>query len=218
MTTINKGDFVELEYTGKTAEEGLVFDTTDEQIAKDNSLYNEDKEYGPTVICIGSRQLIPGLDEKLEGKDLEKNYKFEIGAEKAFGKKSAKLLKLVPLSVFRKQNISPIVGLQVVVDGMLGTVRTIGSRVIVDFNHPLAGKDVIYDVKVNKIITDGKEKLESLLKIELNLKNFKIELNEKKATINLQKTVPQEVCGAFVKRAKELVPELTEIEFTEEKV
>lgn len=218
MTTINKGDFVELEFTGKTAEEGLVFDTTDEQIAKDNNLYNEDKAYGPTVICIGSGQLIPGLDEQLEGKELEKNYKLEIGAEKAFGKKSAKMLKLVPLSVFRKQNISPVQGLQVVIDGMLGTVRTIGSRVIVDFNHPLAGKNVIYDVKANKIVTDKKEKLESLLKVELSLKNFKIELNEEKATIILQKKIQKEVSGAFAKRAEELIPELTEIEFTEEKV
>ena len=66
MDLIKKGDFVEIEYTGKIKESGELFDTTDEQLAKDHDLFSEKMNYGAVVIKVGLNQVIKGLDSVLE--------------------------------------------------------------------------------------------------------------------------------------------------------
>ena len=150
---IKKHDFVELEYTGKLKDSGMIFDTTDEGIAKKENIYNKNMIYGALVICVGEAQILKGLDEQLEGKEIGKQITVDISPEQGFGKKDASLLKLVPMTLFKKQDIMPMPGLQVNIDGAIGTIRTVtGGRIIVDFNHPLSGKYLIYEVKVNKKI------------------------------------------------------------------
>ena len=65
MAAIKKGDFVEVEYTGKTKTDKIVFDTTDEKTAKKSDIHSERMEYGPVVVCIGENQILGGLDEEL---------------------------------------------------------------------------------------------------------------------------------------------------------
>ena len=76
---IKKGDFIEIEYTGRLKEEGFVFDTTDEKIAKEHDLYNSKAAYGPLTICVGEHHVIHGLDEALIGKE-KGSYEFIISA------------------------------------------------------------------------------------------------------------------------------------------
>ncbi len=218
MVKIKKGDFVEVEYTGKT--EGIVFDTTDEKIAKENDFHNKDVSYGPIVICIGEKHIIPGLDKRILGKNIGE-YDFEITPEEGFGKKSAKLLRLIPITVFRKQNIQPMPGLQVNIDGLMGIVKTPGSRVIVDFNHPLAGKELEYHVKVNKLIEDLNEKIKALVKIQFGLKDedFSIIVKENTAEITLKKKdldIPEEIQKVFKEKAVELT-KIKDIKFIKAK-
>ena len=213
---IKEKDFIEIEYTGKLKEDGFIFDTTSAEIAKENNLFDEKKIYKPIVICVGEAQILQGLDKELIGKELNKSYTIELEAEKAFGKKNAKLLKLVPTNIFRKQRIEPMPGLQVNVDGMFGIIKTVtGGRTIVDFNHPLSGKDVSYDVKVNKLITDPVQKLKSFITLELGLKDLKVELKEQTATIELN--LPEQIKESFEKKLLELVPEVKKLEFSGKK-
>ena len=152
MTKISKKDFIEIEYEGKLKDEDIIFDTTDEKTAKEQGLANEKSEFGPIVICVGEGQVLAGLDKALEGKE-PGDYTVELNPEDAFGKKDAKLIKMIPHSVFRKQNIQVQPGLQVNVDGMIGLIRRVGGgRCLVDFNHPLSGKELVYKIKINKII------------------------------------------------------------------
>ena len=72
MTQLKEKDFIELEYTGKLKDDNAIFDTTDEKIAKDNDLFQENAEYKPITICIGQGQIIKGLDQSLPGKETEK--------------------------------------------------------------------------------------------------------------------------------------------------
>ncbi len=208
---IKEKDFVEIEYTGKIKELNQVFDTTDAETAKKEKIYNEKMSYGPVVVCIGEKHLLPGLDKKIIGKETGKDYEFTLKPEEAFGKKSAQLLKLVPAKVFREQKIVPIAGLEINVDGMPGIIRSVsGGRIIVDFNHPLSGKELDYKIKINKIIKDKKEKLKGLLKIELNMKEPKLEIKEGKAII---KEVPKPVQETLKKKIKNLIVEIKEVEF-----
>lgn len=209
---LKKGDFIEIEYTGRVKETGQIFDLTDGELAKRNNIYNPNATYGPIIICIGESNLVQGLDEQLEDKELNKKYELEIPAEKAFGKKNPRLLKIVSTTLFKKQKINPIPGLQVNMDGMIGTIRTVGSgRTIVDFNHPLAGHDLIYEIKINKKIEDDKTKLESFLKLNLNLKEENIELKDTTARINLN--IPKEIQEKLAEKIKKLVPNIQKVEF-----
>lgn len=209
---IKKGEFIETEYVGKIKGTNQVFDLTDEELAKKNNIYNQNATYGPIIICVGESNLVKGLDEQLENKEINKEYTLEIPAEKAFGKKNPKLLKIVSTSLFRKQKINPVPGLQVNMDGMLGTIRIAGGgRTIVDFNHPLAGHDLIYEIKINKKITDDKKKLESFLKLNLNLKEDNIELKETTAKIKLD--IPNEIQEKLAEKIKKLIPKIKKVEF-----
>jgi FKBP-type peptidyl-prolyl cis-trans isomerase SlyD len=215
MANVKKHDFVEIEYTGRIAEDNAIFDTTEEKAAKENNVYDEHSEYGSVVICVGENHLPKALEEQLIGKETGKEYRIEIAHEDAFGKKEAKLIQMIPLSKFRQQKIQPFPGLQLNIDGVFGIVRTVSSgRCLVDFNHPLAGKDLAYEVKVERIVDDDKQKLESLLKTLLRMKDAEIEMKEGIASITLKHDLPKEAQEEFRKIAERTVPSVKKLDFT----
>lgn len=219
--TANKGDFVEVEYTGKIKDPEVIFDTTDEKTAKEAGLHNPKLQYGPVIVCIGQGQLIQGLDKAAEGKELGKEYDVDISPEDAFGKKRGDLMKLVPLAQFKKQGVNPVLGMQLNIDGVVGTVRSIsGGRVIIDFNHPLAGKQLHYRFKINKKITDSKEKLMSFINLEMGIKkeNISIDMKEDSTLIKIKKNIPKDVSEHFEKKLSEAMPDLKNIRIEGEAV
>ena len=215
MTIIKKHDFVEIEYTGRIKEDGTIFDTTDEKAAKESGMYDKNADYSPIVICIGENRLLKALEEQIAGKETGKEYTFEISPENAFGKKDAKLIQLIPTSKFRQQNIQPMPGLQLNIDGIFGVVKTVsGGRCLVDFNHPLAGKDIVYNARIIRIIEDGKEKLNSLLKMNFNIKDAEIEINEGSAVIKSKHNVPKNAQEELKRIAERTIPGIKTLDFT----
>ncbi|MBI2508284.1 peptidylprolyl isomerase [Candidatus Woesearchaeota archaeon] len=211
---IKEHDFIEIEYTAIIEGTNQTFDTTDEKTAKSANIYNKNQKYKPVTICIGENQILKGLDESLKGKQL-KEYKITLQPENAFGKKNPKLLQLVSQSSFRKQNITPYPGLQINLDGIMGTVRTVTpGRVIVDFNHPLAGKAVIYKVKIIKKVTDEKEKLDSLL--SFYLKEFKAEIKQDEAVISASMNIPKELQDIIKEKIVGLMPAIKKVTIEKE--
>lgn len=214
---VQKGDFIEIEYTGRLKEGSIVFDTTSEQVAKDNDIYNKNAEYEPAIVCLGEGQIVAGLDEMLEGKEPGRHV-IELPPEKAFGKKNAKLIQMVPQKKFTDHQIKPFPGLQINIDNMMGTIKTVSSgRVLVDFNHPLSGKDVIYEIEIKRTVTDKKEQISSLLKLILGIKDAKIEMSGSKAKIEIKPKLPQQIKDALQKKIKELTGTEAEIAQAEEK-
>ena len=151
-----EGDFIEIEYTGSIKESGIVFDTTSMDLAKKSNLYEINKTYGPIIVCLGHEQLLKGLDEQIRDKELNKDYKVEVKAEKAFGKKSAQLIQMISASKFKEQKVPVAAGMQVNIDGKIGIIKSIsGGRIIIDFNHPLAGVDLAYNIKIHNYQSFG---------------------------------------------------------------
>ena len=228
MSTIKNHDFIEVEYTGRIKEDNSVFDTTSADVAKENDLYNEKSSYGPIVVCVGENHLLNGLDKKIEGKESGKEYDFELSPEEAFGKKDAKLIQLIPTNKFKQQNIHPMPGLQVNIDGLLGLIKTVsGGRTMVDFNHPLSGKDVLYKIKISRIVADDKEKLLAMLKLSFGDedKDFKVELREGTANVEFKQQmhepssaptplVPEEAKKQLNEKITKLIPSIKQIVFT----
>ncbi len=149
---MKKGTFIKLSYTAKTKVNNKIFDK------------------GEINIISGAGYVISGLDESFEKHEIGDNYSIEIPCEKAFGKRNPNLLKLIPIKEFKKQKINPVPGLVLTINDKQGLVRSVsGGRVIVDFNNPLAGKDVIYDVKILKEIKEDKEKIKTVIKARLGI-------------------------------------------------
>lgn len=204
-----KHDFVEVEYTGRL-DDNSVFDTTDAETAKKAGMTKDASSLGPVVICMGEKHILKPIEEKIFEKGLGE-FKIEISPENAFGKKDAKLLKLVPIKIFKKQNIAPYPGLEVNIDNMYGIIRTVsGGRVIVDFNHPLSGKNVKYDVKVNKIIEESAVKAKAVFKNEMNIPDIKLEMKE--GVLLVDEKIPKDVLELLKKRLMELIPEIKDVE------
>ena len=217
MPTVKHHDFVEIDYTGRIKENNSIFDTTQEDVAKKERVHNKNTHYHPAVICIGEGMMMKSVEDYIVGKEIGKNYKIEVTAENAFGKKDARMLQMIPLNKFRQQNIQPVVGLQLNIDGMFGTVRTVsGGRCYVDFNHPLAGKDLVYEVKVNKVIEDDREKLKSLLDSHFHLHDAQIELKDGVASVSSKHEIPKEAAEEIKIIVKKMIPGIKDIEFAAE--
>lgn len=211
-------DFVEVDYTGKLPE-GMVFDTTLEKVAKENDMYSAQMKFSPATVCVGERQVLPGLDQELEGKEIGVEYTVTLPPEKAFGKRDIKRMKIVPAGTFKEHKIDPRPGLQVDIDGEMGIVTHIsGGRIIVNFNHPLAGKEVIYTFKINRKIEDNQEKVTAFLSTLLGLPKEKTEVKvvENKATVILPLELPAPVTDLLKKKLVE-VTSLTEVVFEKKK-
>ena len=162
---IEKNDFIEFSYVGSMEEEDTIFDTNIESEAKANNIYNAKASYKPIIICVGQAQVMKGIDEFLIGKDTETTYEeVFVKAEKGFGKKSMKNIQMISMNHFKTQSLRPYPGLEVNVDNSYGVVKSInGGRVIVDFNHPMASKDLIYDITIGKKITDKKLMISTII-------------------------------------------------------
>lgn len=211
METAKKGEFIELDYTGKF-EDGTVFDTTLESVAKENNLDDENHSYKPLIICIGKGHLLKGLDDSISEKEIGKTYNIKLSPEQGFGKKSAKLIQLISTSKFRKDNIQPMPGMQVNVDGIIGIVKTVtGGRTIVDFNHPLSGRNLDYEVLIRRIIEDDSEKLAALISLIGLAAESKVENGN--AEITAEQELPEEFKKKFSEDIKDAMPSIKEVSF-----
>ncbi|MGB9929521.1 MAG: FKBP-type peptidyl-prolyl cis-trans isomerase [Methanosarcina sp.] len=178
---IQKGDFIKLNYTGKF-EDGRVFDTTDEELAKKEEIFNPQGLYGGDVVIVGAAHTIEGLDEDLEGKEVGYKGSVLIPPEKAFGPSNPKLVETISITKLQDRNARP--GMPVEVDGRRGIIsRVIGRRVTVDFNSPLAGKAVNYEYTIEKVLEEETEKIQGLLALYTGLRDLEVETDDGAAKI-----------------------------------
>jgi len=161
---LEKGDFVLIDYVAKVKETGEVFDTTTEDVAKKEKLYKEGEIYEPKLVVVGEGWVLKALDEKLPTIELNKPSTVEIPPDKAFGTRDPEKVRLMPLRRLTARGITPQLGMRLEVDGKLAVVRTMGAgRVQLDFNPPLAGKTLLYEVTVQKKLETKEEKIRALI-------------------------------------------------------
>ncbi|MFA6805112.1 MAG: peptidylprolyl isomerase [Candidatus Methanomethylophilaceae archaeon] len=178
---------VRLDYKAYFADTDRLYDTTIEQVAKDEGIYNEKYHYAPMAYVVGSKKLFPALDAAIEKAEVGKEVEVSIPCEEGAGVKDPKLIEIYPIRDFYKQEINPMPGLQVTLGNKSGTVLSVGAgRVKVDFNNPLAGHDLLYKITVTEVIEDPLEKAKAV--IELNFgdaSEFKFEFPGDKVVVTL---------------------------------
>lgn len=165
MVEIEKGDLIRLEFTGYLSSDSSVFETTDAQVAKASGIYSEENEYGAKLIVYGQGAMVPGLEEAIPQLELDALAKIKVPTAKAFGPKHSDLIRVMNQKEFVKHGINPAPGLMVTLDGVPALVKSVSSgRIMLDFNHPLAGQDVEYSVKVLEVIREPQKKAAELAK------------------------------------------------------
>jgi len=170
-----KNDFIEIEFVGKT-QDGKVFDSNTTAGLK--QIDGADvKNASPFIFSIGHDMFLKGIDEFLIGKEVGKEHIINLKTEDAFGARDPKKIQLMPIRVFNDQKVRPVPGAMFNFDGNIAKILSVnGGRVMVDFNNPLSGKDVIYEVKVIRKIDDIKEKAAAFNEFLFRKKmNFEIE-------------------------------------------
>jgi len=178
---LQKKDFIEVEFTGRI-KDGEIFDSN---IREDLKKINPNARPKPFIFCLGEGMFPKGIDDFLIGKEIGK-YEIELSPEKAFGNRDPKLVQMIPMKVFKQQEVNPVSGAMFNFDGRIAKILTVsGGRVMVDFNNPLASKTVIYKINILRKIEDINEKIKSLNKF-LFKKDFKFEVIGKKLIIDVE--------------------------------
>ncbi|ARM76004.1 FKBP-type peptidyl-prolyl cis-trans isomerase [Acidianus manzaensis] len=186
-------DFLYIDYTSKIKDTGEVIDTTNEEEAKKANIYNPEKKYKPLLVILGEHRVIQGLEEALYNFNENEEKDFEVPPEKAYGERDPSKVKIVSLGELKRQGVNPYPNMLIrLQDGNYATVKSVsGGRVILDLNHPYAGKTILYHVKVVKVVKDDVEKLKSLLDRWFGENNkIGLELSEDKKSVKI--SIPKE--------------------------
>ena len=190
--SLQKGNFILLDYVAKVKETGEVFDTTLEEAAKKEHMYKEGDIYEPKLVVIGEGWVIKPLDENLTTMEVDKATVLEIPPDKAFGPRDPEKVKRVPLKQLLAKDITPTLGMRIEYGGKTATIRAIGAgRVLLDFNPPLAGKTLIYDTTIKKKLETVEDKIAALIHRRIPaVEQAKFQFTVKPRTVNID--MPEE--------------------------
>ncbi|MBU5689627.1 MAG: peptidylprolyl isomerase [Candidatus Aenigmatarchaeota archaeon] len=215
---MKEGDFILLDFVGKIKETGEIFDLTVEQVAKENGIHNPDFVYKPIPVIVGSHMIIKGVEDELMKMSVNEKKKIIVKPEDGFGNRSEKLIKLIPVSEFRKQEMEPYPGMPITMNGLNGRVLAVsGGRVKVDFNHILAGKELEYDLEIKKLIETKAEKVQAIFNIFVKTKqDVKAKIENDIAEIYDNHSLPKEVKKDIADAIKKWVEGIKKIRFIEE--
>jgi FKBP-type peptidyl-prolyl cis-trans isomerase SlyD len=213
---IKAGDFIRISYTGSVGDR--VFDTTDEAEAKTAAIHSESAMYGPVTICVGQKHVIIGLDEELVGKKSGAEGTVTVQPDKAFGEHDPKKIQSYPKNKF---STKPVRGMPVKMEeqGEGTVVDVIGSRVIVDFNPPLAGQTLTYHYKIEEKVNDPLDQLKGLVRLYAG-RDLEIALDDGRATVTLPPGISYDRRwllwrGRIIHEGFELITGITEIVLVE---
>ncbi|AKB29333.1 FKBP-type peptidyl-prolyl cis-trans isomerase SlyD [Methanosarcina siciliae C2J] len=144
--TVENGDTISVDYVGKL-EDGTVFDTSEKEAANEAGIYNEMRDYKPLTFTVGAGQMIKGFDEGVVGMKVGEEKTLEIPPEEAYGEYMEEFVRELPRNAV---NFTPEIGMQLATEnGLRGKITEVGKEnFIVDFNHELAGKTLIFKIKV----------------------------------------------------------------------
>ena len=186
---LQKGDFILINYTAKVKETNEVFDTTVEETAKKEHLQKEGEIYEPKLVVVGEGWVLKALDDSLATMEPSAAGTVEISPEKAFGQRDPEKVKQVHIKKLAEKGINPALGMRIEYGGKNAVIRSVGAgRVLLDFNPPLAGKTLIYDVTVNKKLETPEEKIGAIIHRRIPVVEegkFKFAITDKTLTIDM---------------------------------
>ena len=141
MSQVEKGNNVKVHYTGTLT---------------DKTVFDSSREREPLAFTVGAGQMIAGFDAAVVGMKVGENKTVTIPANEAYGPKSEEAMIKVPKEQL-PEGMAPEIGMQLEArqpDGraqVLVVAEVLETEVVLDANHPLAGKDLIFDIEMVEI-------------------------------------------------------------------
>lgn len=141
MSKAKKGDQVAVHYTGKLTD-GTVFDSSEGR--------------DPLAFELGAGMMIKGFDTAVDGMAIGEKVTAKIPAAEAYGEANEELIFDIPKSNF-PPDLNPAVGQQLAMSQPNGQqvpvkVKEVKEEsVVIDANHDLAGKDLVFDIELVSI-------------------------------------------------------------------
>lgn len=152
MKKIKINSVVNVDYEGRL-ENGKWFDTSIEDTAKKEGIYNEGRKYEPLHFTIGQGSVIKGFEEALIGMKEGEEKTLDIKSSEAYGESKPELIKSFDRDPEKDKALQ--VGMVVMVNlserQFPAKVIEVSDKISLDFNHPLAGKTLKFKIKVIKI-------------------------------------------------------------------
>jgi peptidylprolyl isomerase len=141
MSVAKNGNTVRVHYTGKLTD-GQVFDTSQGREALEFTL--------------GQGQMIPGFEKAVEGLSVGDKVTTNIPAVEAYGEPSPEMMIELPIENVPPE-INPVAGMQLSLHNQEGKSTPVvvkevkDSSIVLDANHPLAGKELVFDIELVEI-------------------------------------------------------------------
>lgn len=155
---------MESKTTPTAVTENLVV-TMDYKLFVDGELYDSSEEEGPIAFLQGHQNIIPGLEKELYGLEIGASKKVRVNPEDGYGQPDPEAVMSVPLSDMPEE-IPVEVGVELELrdedDELIGaTITEVGEDfVLLDFNHPLAGKILDFDITIRELRNASSEELD----------------------------------------------------------
>ncbi|HEX3035270.1 MAG TPA: FKBP-type peptidyl-prolyl cis-trans isomerase [Thermodesulfobacteriota bacterium] len=136
---VEKGDTVKFNSVGKVEDGSIFLDTSE----SDDLISVE----------VGTGKLVKGLDKEILGMTEGEEKQVKITPEEGYGHENPNLITTIPHEVFQKSNLEPQEGMGLrTSQGDCYVTKVSDKEVEVNYNHPLAGKNLTFDIKVEEII------------------------------------------------------------------
>jgi peptidylprolyl isomerase len=223
---LEKGSLILLDYTAKIKDTGNIIETTIEEDARKSGMHDPSRKYEPKLISVGEGWVLKGLDEALFRANEGDRMDVEIPPVKGFGERDPSKIRMIPQRKLGEKADEVGVGDEIEIDKRKGIVRYVGSgRVQLDFNHRYAGRVLLYNINVVKKIQTDDDKVKSLIRRWIPLKEDKIRFEMKDS--RLEMILPEEtflldgiqiVKGAVSNEIFKYVPSIRSVRFIEEYV
>lgn len=114
----------------------------------DGNVLDSSEGRDPLYYLHGEGNLIPGMENGLDGKSPGDKFQIKVSPEEGYGVRDPQMIQAVPKSAFGGQPVQ--VGMQFQTNqGQVVTVTEVGQEeVTIDANHPLAGQELNFDVEI----------------------------------------------------------------------
>src|SRR6056297_909124 len=165
---LQDGDFIEIAYTARTVDDGQLVDTTDQEVAEEEDVADQGREFNPRTIVLGEGHIFGAVEDDIRGSEVGTSGTVTVSAEEAFGEYDPDDVETVSADRIDEDDRYP--GAQVQFDGRQGYLETsVGGRARVDFNHPLAGEDVEYEYEVIEEVEDREQQAAGMFEMYIDI-------------------------------------------------
>lgn len=122
---------------------------------KDGKVLDSSEGREPLAYLHGARNIIPGLEKELAGKQVGDKLKVEVPAAEAYGERNEEMMQELPANMFtgvEKIEVGMEFHAQTEQGVQVVSIAAVdGDMVTVDANHPLAGVDLVFDVEITEV-------------------------------------------------------------------